>query len=332
MGTRRLRDMRQRQGLTLAVLDEREDRRRRAEERFGIVSFSRIEDALAWGPAALVISTPPGTKGGYIHLALEHGLHHFTEADIWGYDAAEVERVSREKKLVSAPSTCLRHLPVVRALGAAVRRELGSVLAYQFILSTYMPSWHPNEGLEYYSRHRNTAPAREMVTFELNWLDSIFGSAAEVSGRFEKHGNLPGEMEDTWCLSMRLRNGGVGQLTVTMACPGDFRQGRCFGTNGMITWDIYSGDLSVQTASMPGPRSENFGAVGAVVEAMYGEEIGGFIDAIEGKKAWPHEPAQNQQATATLAAAEQSFITRQWVVVDPNAEPPVAPGRLSRAG
>src|ERR1044071_5551678 len=108
MGTRRLRDLQPRKDVAIALYDEREDRRQRAKDRFGITVFSRLEDALAWDPAALVISTPPGTKRRYVDLALERGLHHFIEADIWSYGADRIERVSREKKLVSAPPGSLR--------------------------------------------------------------------------------------------------------------------------------------------------------------------------------------------------------------------------------
>ena len=321
MGTRRMRDLHQRPDLTLALYDEREDRRQRAQERFGLTVFSRLDDALAWGPEAFVISTPPGTKGVYVKLALERGLHHFIEADIWSYGAAEIERISRQKKLVSAPSASLRFLPVVRALETAVRDQLGMLLSYQLFMATYMPGWHTGEGKEYYARHRNTAPSREMIPFELNWLGPIFGPATEVAGRFEKYGALPADTEDTWSLSMRLRDGGVGQLAITMSCPVDFRRGCCFGTNGMITWDIYGGELTVQTAADKAPRSQNFGAIGDVIEAMYREEISTFIDAIQGKKVWPQSYALSQQSSGTLAAAEQSFVTGQWVKVDPEAEP-----------
>src|SRR6185295_11108100 len=83
MGTRRLRDLHALPGVTIALLDAREDRRQRARDRFGLEVFSRLEDGLAWKPEALVISTPPGTKDAYVQTALDRGLHHFIEADIW---------------------------------------------------------------------------------------------------------------------------------------------------------------------------------------------------------------------------------------------------------
>ena len=325
MGTRRMRDLHQRKDLELALYDERSDRRAAAQARFGVKLFSSLDDALAWGPQALIVSTPPGTKGGYIKLALERGLHHFIEADIWTYGAAETERISRQKKLVSAPSASFAFLPLVKALGPLVRDHLGPLLSYQFFMATYMPTWHPTEGKEYYARHRNTAPSREMIPFELNWLNSLFGAPTEVAGRFEKYGALPGDTEDTWSLSMRLKNGGVGQLTITMACPIDFRRGHAFGTAGMLTWDIYSGDLTVQTRGDKTPRQENHGAIGSVLEASYFDEINTFVDSALGTKTWPHSYALSQESSATVAAAEKSFITGQWVAVEPNAEPEPAP-------
>lgn len=226
MGTRRSRDLHQRPDVSLALYDGRADRRAAAESRFGVKGFAQLDAALAWDPQALIISTPPGTKGACINLAFDRGLHHFSEADMWTYGA--VSRGASARHLVGVPSGSMSFLPLFKNLGPLLRDNLGAVLGYQFYLSTFMPAWHPSEGLEYYARHRNTAPAREMIPFELSWLNAVFGPASEVAGRFEKFGTLSGEIEDTWSLSMRLRNGGMGQLTVTMACPTDCRRGGVF--------------------------------------------------------------------------------------------------------
>jgi len=328
MGTRRMRDLHQRKDLEVGLYDERADRRAAAQAKFGVKTFASLDEALAWGPKALVVSTPPGTKGAYVKLALERGLHHFIEADIWSYNGAEVERISREKKLVSAPSASLRFLPVVRGLEKLVLENLCTFLSYQLSMATFMPGWHKGEGAEYYARHRNTAPSREMIAFELNWLAPIFSPAVEVAGRFEKYGQLPGDTEDTWSLQMRLRNGGVGQVVITMCCPVDHRMGTAYGTNGVISWDIYGGTVTVQTAADLTPRRHEFGDVPKVLEAMYLEEITTFIAAAKGEKTWPQNYALSQHSSATLAAAEKSFVTGQWCKVEPNTDPdPVLPRR-----
>lgn len=330
MGTRRLRDLHKRPGLALGLYDDREDRRLRAKERFGVAVFSDFPAALAWEPDALVISTPPGTKRDYLRLATERGLHHFSEADIWTYGMAAFEQTPRAKKIVCAPSASFAFLPLVRALGPLVRDRLGSLLSYQFFMATYMPGWHPGEGKEYYARHRDTAPAREMIPFELHWLNALFGPATAVAGSFGKHGALPGNTEDTWSLSMRLKSGGIGQMAITMACPSDYRRGACFGTNGMISWDIYGGDVTVQTSG-EAPSRQNFGAMRDVLEAAYSDEINTFIDALTGAKIWPQSYALSQQSSATLAAAEKSSVSGRWVTIDPDCEPALSPPLDHRA-
>jgi predicted dehydrogenase len=325
MGTRRLRDLSRNPDLEIALFDERPDRRERARDRFGVPTFATLADAMAWGPNALVISTPPGTKGPFIQLALDHGLHHFSEADIWSCDAPAIERISREKHLVGAPSCSFAFLPLVQRIAPIIRAELGPLLSYQSFMATYMPAWHPGEGAEYYARHRSTAPAREMICFELHWLNRLFGPAAEIAGHFSKHGTLPGDSEDTWSISQRLRGGGVGQLTITMACAHDYRRGACFGTQGWLTWDIYSGDYAWQTDRQAGPQQAGAGPIPAVLEASYADEINTFILAILGRAIWPHPYADSQQVSATLAAAELSSVAGRWEPVDPTASPAHAP-------
>ncbi|MDB6170254.1 MAG: gfo/Idh/MocA family oxidoreductase [Verrucomicrobia bacterium] len=321
MGTRRLRDLHARGGLTIALLDGRADRRQRAKDRFGLEVFAGLPEALAWKPDAFVISTPPGTKDAYVKAALDAGVHHFIEADIWVRGAAEIERVAAKKKLIAAPSGSFEFLPLVRAIGQRVRDDLGTLLSYQCYMATYMPGWHSTEGAEYYARHRNTTAAREMIPFELHWLNARFGAPTEVAGRYEKGGDLPFAFEDTWSLSMRLDRGGVGQLCVSMACPVDYRRGACFGTKGMITWDIYGGTLAVQRAGEKSETTESFGAMPDVIEPAYAVEINTFIDACLGRAKWPQSYSASQHSSATLAAGEKSFLTKRWERVDPAADP-----------
>jgi predicted dehydrogenase len=323
MGTRRLRDLHEREDVELAVFDQREDRRAGANSRFGVDTFASLSDALAWAPAALIISTPPGAKKLYIDLALEHGLHHFSEADIWTYGAAQ--RTYDTGGLVMWPSATLNHLPIVKALNSLIPSHLGTVLSYHHMLGTYMPGWHASEGNEYYGRHRSTAPAREMVCFELHFLNALFSGATEVAGAFSKFGGLSGDSEDTWSLLLKLKNGGTGQLTSTMACPSEYRRGSCFGNRGFVTWDIQNGEVMLSTGSDQKPRILQFGGASAVIERSYFEEINLFADAVISGKPGPQNYSSSQESTAILAAAEKSWATGKWVEVDPDAEPDVHP-------
>jgi predicted dehydrogenase len=321
MGTRRLRDLSRRPDVSLALYDEREDRLARAKGRFGVETFATLADALAWGPRAMVISSPPDQHQSYVDLALERGIHHFCEAHIWTPDFQRIEAaISRQAVLVCASSCSMHYLPVVRKLKEIVRDRLGTIHVYQMMLSVWLPSWHPWEAKQFYAWRRGTAAAREMVPFELLYLNDIFGAAVRVAGSVSRRGQLELDSEDTWCLQMDLQGGAHGQLTVLMGSPVLARFGCCFGSEGSMNFDIYSGEIVVRIGDNASERFE-CAALKDVIETAYFEEIDTFINAILGRAQWPHPYRSSSVATATLAAAEASAITGRWEVVDPTVQP-----------
>jgi predicted dehydrogenase len=322
MGTRRMRDLSSAEDVDVALLDARPDRRQRAADRFSIPTFETLESALAWGPAALSISTPPDRHEPFVQLALEKGLHHFCEADLWSPSVDKIEQISAKKKLVCAPSNSLAFLPMVRELGRIVREDLGALHAYQMSLSTYMPGWHAGEGDEFYARHRNTSAAREMVPFELLWLNQVFGRPETAQGLLRGGSRLKGMKEDVWSLQMRLESGAVGQLTVLMGCPTVLRQGWCFGDAGQIHFDLFSGQILCEYEDKK-PQQHSCGAMSQVLEETYRQEILTFVNAVRGNESWPYPYRSAAYATAALAAAERNAGRKNAERVDPAIQPEV---------
>jgi len=321
MGTRRLRDLSDCAPVKLALYDSRADRRERALAAHPhLATFADLDEALAWQPAVLSISTPPDQHDKYIDLALERGLHHFCEANIWTMSPKLVEEASARPGLVSAPSCSLYFLPAVQELLRIVRDELGGLHGYQMALNTYMPDWHPGEGAEYYARRRNTAAGREMVPFELLWLNQVFGTARQVQGIVTRVGTLPGVVEDMWTLQMELAGGGTGQIMVLMASPGALRQGWCFGERGQVFFDLFAGVIHRDYRNGVHDRRE-FGQIKDVLEETYRRETTTFIDVIRGNANWPQSYRATALATATLAAAETSAASGQRCPVNVDVQP-----------
>jgi predicted dehydrogenase len=159
-----------------------------------------------------------------------------------------------------------------------------------------------------------------MVPFELAWLARVFGQPRSVAGKYGRHSGRTESFEDTWSLLMQLESGGTGQLTVTMATPGDYRGGSAFGVKGGATWEINRGELVLHAPGRP-PAVHQYGAIGQVIEPTYAAEINAYVDAIQGGAPWLHGYADYQHAIATLAAAEVSMGTQAWTAVDPWREP-----------
>jgi predicted dehydrogenase len=325
MGKRRLRDLTGRAGVELGLWDPREDRRQTAAARFCPTLFASLEAAIAWAPHAAIISTPPDRHQAYIELALEHGWHHFSEANVWTHDHVRVEQLSAARGLVSAVSNSLWFLPVVKELRRIVAEEVGTLHAYQAALSTWMPGWHPEEGPEFYARNRATSAGREMVPFELLWLNEVFGTPAEACGTVSQRGTLAAASEDTWSLSMRLQSGAHAQLTVLMACPTPYRRGQAWGEAGQVLFDVPAGRLERNLPDRGLVDTREFGSFAEVLETAYREEIHTFLDAVEGRTQWPHSYAASSTATATLAAAERSAASGRWEPVDRARQPEPLP-------
>jgi predicted dehydrogenase len=327
MGSRRLRDLAHRDDVERAVFDARPDRRAATAERFGVRTFDLLESALAWKPDALIISSPPDAHDQYVKLALRLDIHHFSEANIWTPDAKQIVAESRAKGLVSASSNSLHFLDVVRELRRTVTHDLGALHAYQMSLSTYMPSWHPDEGPEYYARHRSTAAGREMVPFELLWLNEVFGAPASVSGTVTKRGELAGVVEDIWALHMQLQNGAAGQLTVAMGSPLTCREGLCIGANAIVRFDIMTGVIARQVVSSPSVDIRTFGGTGdrEALEKAYFDEINTFVETTRGNATWPLDYHASATASAALAACEASAKSGRDEAVNLAIQPGIVP-------
>ena len=149
MGTRRMRDLTgagfRGDPVEVALWDERPDRRGAAAARFGISTFEALRDGLAWGPDAVVVSTPPDQHADLVRLAVETGRHVFCEADIWAA-GPEVAALAERAGVVAAPSATLLFQPVVREVARLVREELGAIHSFGYLLSVNEPDWHPGEG------------------------------------------------------------------------------------------------------------------------------------------------------------------------------------------
>jgi predicted dehydrogenase len=279
---------------------------------------------MQWRPQALCIATPPDAHDSYVRLALECGLHHFCEANIWTRHWRQVEQASRERHLVSSPSHTFYFHPLVVELKQLVQQSLGKLHSWQFCLSTYMPDWHPEEGNDYYARRRDTAAAREMVPFELLWLNEVFGDAAAVNGIVGQRAALGNNLEDSWCLQIQLASGAIGQLTVLMGCPTPCRRGVCFGEHGMIEFDLWTGELKCRlNGRSEAPRQ--FGSQAELIEGIYQQEINAFVDAVRTRAAWPLSYRRASHATAMLAAAELSSLSGKNEKVDGDRQPAPTP-------
>lgn len=241
MGKRRVRNLQALGHSGIAGFDLRADRRDEAHTKYGITVFPSFDEALAtFAPDAFVISTSPAHHMTYAWRALELGLPCFIEASV-----VESERILQLSeavagtKLVMAPSCTMRYFPgpklVKRLLAEGV---IGKPLSFNYQSGQYLPDWHPWESItEFYVSERNTGGCREIVPFELTWVDDVFGESEALACVKGKLTDMPADIDDIYHCLLSYPGGVLANLTVeVISRPVATRELRVLGSTGELVW------------------------------------------------------------------------------------------------
>ncbi|HUT44395.1 MAG TPA: Gfo/Idh/MocA family oxidoreductase, partial [Desulfobacterales bacterium] len=105
----------------IAGFDVREDRRKETEQKYGIKTYSDIENALdAENPSVFVISVPPDFHHIYMKTAIEKGIHFFVEASVVDTDMDIIKEKLRNTDITAAPSATLLFHPAVKIIAEII--------------------------------------------------------------------------------------------------------------------------------------------------------------------------------------------------------------------
>lgn len=293
MGKRRVRDLLHLQKERVIGWDIREDRRLEVEERFGIQTYSFLEDAWQEKIGAVVISTPPDTHMQYAHLASDHRIPFFTEASVMVEGVWElIDKLKKVPSLVAAPSCTMRFHPAIAIMKDLVTRNvIGDRLFFHYHSGQYLPDWHPYEDYRsFYVSRRKTGGCREIVPFEWIWLTFVFGSIQAGKAVKTKVSNLDADIDDVYQMILHFADGTYGQVTVDVVSRIPTRNFSLTGEQGTITWNFFTPEVTLYLAKektsttievLTGNRAFHY-------EDMYVEEMRAFLRALAGEQAFPH--------------------------------------------
>lgn len=323
MGKRRIRNLFARDIPKEAILgfDVLPERRREAEERYGVRTFDDFETALRTAnPAALIISTPPHTHADYFLPAAREKLNFFCEVTTTdrGYDEL---LPMLDGSFIAAPSCTFRYLPAVKQMKELVTSgAIGKALAFTYHLGQYLPDWHPWEDYrQVYFSKKETGACREMLPYELIWLIDLLGApVAGITGFTEKVSDLDMSADDVYAAALRFENGVTGTILIDLLARAPKRTLRLIGSDGILDWEwkdarirIYSAgtkewrDIAVQTGqTAPGYIN---------TEDMYEEEMQAFLDAVAGRKPYPYAFGENRSMLKALYALERDAEKRRSI-------------------
>jgi predicted dehydrogenase len=290
MGKRRVRNLLALGHERIAGFDPREDRRTEAQTKYNIRTYAGFAEAVAdWSPDALIISTSPEHHMTYAWEGFERRIPCFIEASVVDADRilALHQRIA-DTPLVIVPSCTMRYFPGPRRVAELIRAgAIGKPLNICYQTGQYLPDWHPWERVEdFYVSNRATGACREIVPFELTWLNGIFGVPEPLACVKAKLTDINADIDDVYHCILRYPEGVLANICVeVISRPKATRELRVLGSEGEI---VFSADeRCVRHASTGSPEWIRFDLSTGTVEQKYINpeepyiaEMGDFIAAV----------------------------------------------------
>jgi predicted dehydrogenase len=272
MGKRRVRNLQALGQNEIAGVDIREDRRFEAQEKYGIATYSDLATAVeALSPQALVISTSPAHHMSYAWAGFELGMSCFIEASVVDADRIlELHKCTQHTSMLMAPSCTMRYFPGPMKVKELIRAgTIGRPLNFNYHVGQYLPDWHPWERIEeFYVSVRETGACREIVPFELTWLNDVFGNPEPLACAKAKLTDLNADIDDIYHCLLRYPEGVLASITVdVISRPKPTRELRVLGTKGEI---VFSTDENcVRWAAVGNSHWSRFDLGNGTVQAGY---------------------------------------------------------------
>lgn len=247
MGKRRIRCLNSIGNFEIVGLDPRLDRRIEASKLYGIETYENLEQTLlSFKPNVFVISTPPDLHMHYAFEATHLGADSFIEASVVDADKfGDLSRKCKSMGLISLPSCTMKYFPGPRKIKELIGLGIvGEILAINYHVGQYLGDWHAFEPIsEYYVSKRCTGGARELVPFELTWLNDIFGQPEIVNSFKTKLSDLEADIDDIYQFTLLYKQKIVANLIIeVISRPVATREMRIIGSNGII---VFSGERNL---------------------------------------------------------------------------------------
>jgi len=300
MGKRRIRNLLANGEKDIAGFDIRPDRLKEAQEKYGIKIIGDFKKISRQDFDAMLISASPEAHGDYIRFALKHKKHFFVEHPTSDDGYKEILE-NKDLNIVKAPSCTMRFYTPIKMMKKILDEgKIGKILAFQYHMGQYLPDWHPWEDYrQVYFSKKETSACREMLPFELIWLNWLINSrVADISGNIAKVSDLNMSADDIISANIKYENSVLGNVLIDVISRKPARTIRILGSDGVLDWERFGHEIKLYDAKtknteiIPVPKDNpEKGYVNE--EEMYNDEIKAFLNAIYGKAAYQFSFEEN---------------------------------------
>jgi len=322
MGKRRIRNLQYLKESDIIGFDLREDRRKEAEDKYKITTYSDINVAMEENPDALIISTPPNHHIEYEIFAAEHNKHFFCEAGIFTNGVEKLINICKGKDIIAAPSSTARFKESIKKIKELIDgNKIGKIVTFTYHMGQYLPDWHPWEDVSrFYVGQKETSATREMVPFEMEWLAWMFGDVKKISCMKGKISDLKVDIDDVYQLIFQYENNVIGHLLIDVISRDPLRELRIVGEKGTIEWSwmedvvrLFDIDKKkwIEFKADKGFKEEGY----VTKENSYIDEMNAFVKAIKGQGHFGYTLEEDYKILKLLEAAEKSSEKQIHMVI-----------------
>jgi len=292
MGKRRIRNLFALGFNEVIGFDTRSDRRKESESKYHIQTFSSINEALKESPNALIISTPPDLHLKYAKIAIKNNIHFFTEVNLSSNEISQILKSLSNSKIIGIPSCTMLFHPVVIQLQKLLQKQvIGKVLFIDHHFGHYLPDWHPWEDYrKFYVAKKNTGGAREIIPFELVWMNFVFPKIISVSSNVRKISNLDVQIDDIYQIIFEMKNNILCNLTVDVITQPSIKETKIIGEKGTILCDFGLGQIKIGKNEKWKTKKIKMGKIAPGYkgntgqESLYEDEMRYFVKCIKNKE------------------------------------------------
>ena len=317
MGKRRIRNLLALGYSNIAGFDPRNDRRAEAFDKYKVETFSELNIALRdFHPDIFIISTPPDLHTHYAYIGFRNGISCFIEASV--VDAGEIKELwtlTKKSGILVVPSCTMRYSAGPMKVKELIQAGyIGKILNINYQTGQYLPDWHPWERIEdFYVSRRETGAAREIVPFELTWLNDIFGTPVPISCYKTKLTSMNAEIDDIYHFLLRYDDEVLANITIeVISRPTAVREMRILGSEGEITFSGEKNTVRYINVGMPdwvefhlNLGTQEVGYINA--EEPYIAEMKDFVAAVKAKdeSLFPNSLKDDYEVLQTLYSLEK---------------------------
>ena len=313
MGKRRIRCLKRLGFSDIHGYDPRKDRCKEVTKKYSVSTVSNWDSAKKIAVDTWIISAPPDHHMNYAFQAVDLGKHFFTEANIPDESMNNLIDALAHTDIIGVPSCTMRYYEGVKKIKELVNGgAIGKPLFFVYHWGQHLSTWHEYENYQdFYVSKRETGACREIVPFELVWLEDIFGNIETISCMKGKLSNLDADIDDIYQLQMKFDTGIMGSLIVEVFSQPAVNVIRVVGTEGSMFFDQHANTFKlyktkdqkwIKVVLDRGIVEEGY----LYAEEPYIEEMKDFIEEILGEGKYQYTFSDDLKILELLKNAEIS--------------------------